>query len=51
MKRREFIILVVGAAARPFTARAQQPQPTIGVLLAAGREPFASQFYDGLREL
>jgi hypothetical protein len=47
MKRREFIILVVGAAARPFTARAQQP----GVLLAAGREPFASQFYDGLREL
>jgi putative ABC transport system substrate-binding protein len=36
----------------PLAARAQQAKsPTIGVLLVAGREPFASQFEAGLRDL
>jgi putative ABC transport system substrate-binding protein len=52
VKRREFIALVAGsAAAWPLTAQAQRAPPTIGVLLVAGREPFTSQFREGLREL
>ncbi|HEV7411948.1 MAG TPA: ABC transporter substrate-binding protein, partial [Bradyrhizobium sp.] len=54
MKRREFIGLVGGAAALPFTARAQQPSaPVIGFLHSGSRDMFArplAAFHQGLAE-
>src|SRR5262249_19986175 len=59
MKRRDFIRAVVSsAAAFPFAARAQQPEPTrrIGVLMSTGSDDKEGQvrlnaFVQGLREL
>jgi putative ABC transport system substrate-binding protein len=55
VRRREFITLLGGAAAScacwPLAARAQQQRmPTIGILVPANPEPFASEFETGLRE-
>jgi putative ABC transport system substrate-binding protein len=57
MRRRDFIASLGGAVVAPamsvpFAALAQRARlPTIGALLVAGREPFASQFQAGLRDL
>src|SRR6266446_4275027 len=55
MKRREFILLLGGAAAaRPLAAPAQQPGqlPLIGVLVSASSpHPFADAFWRGLHAL
>jgi len=54
MRRRDFITLVGGAAAWPFTARAQQPTPrTIGFLSYASRvsaAQYVTSFHEGLKE-
>jgi len=53
MRRRAFIAAIVGAAAWPFGARAQQSRPVIGFLNGASPEGFALQvkaFGQGLKE-
>ena len=54
MKRREFVILIGGAAAWPLCARAQQANlPIIGFINGASPKPYAqnvSAFLDGLKQ-
>jgi putative tryptophan/tyrosine transport system substrate-binding protein len=55
LKRRKFIALVGGAAAKgPFAARAQPTMPVVGVLHVGSRESFcrrAGCFHAGLNQL
>src|SRR5215472_243126 len=54
IRRREFIMLIGGAAARPLAARAQQPaMPVVGYLHSASPEPYSpmiAAFRQGLAE-
>ena len=55
MKRREFIMLLGGAATWPLAARAQQPVkvPRVGILSPAASETAATltAFREGIRDL
>ena len=51
MKRREFIALVGGAAARPLAARAQQPKWGRVGWLSIAPHPFIEGFRRGMLEL
>src|SRR5579871_1587499 len=53
MRRREFIALLGGSVLAPFSARAQQAMPVIGVLSSASSEDYAAglaALKNGLRE-
>src|SRR5215471_12792205 len=49
-RRRDFISLLGGGTAWPFSVLAQPKLPKIGVLVPANPEPFWSEFRAGLRE-
>jgi putative ABC transport system substrate-binding protein len=51
MRRRVFLGLVVGAGVWPLAVRAQRKPATLGILLVGNREPFTTQFAEGLRSL
>src|SRR5689334_18896854 len=53
MRRRTFISISVGAAARPLLAQAQPALPVIGMFVAGYPDPtlFLKEFTDGLHQL
>jgi putative tryptophan/tyrosine transport system substrate-binding protein len=53
VRRRDFIMLIGGAAAWPLAARAQQAMPVIGYLSGGAPGPFATNlaaFREGLKD-
>src|SRR5215469_2157808 len=53
MRRREFIVLLGGAALTPSSTQAQQAKPTIGFINGTSAQqyaPYVAAFRDGLKE-